>query len=83
MFGPVRERNGHPDLVIFDCDGVLKGFEQSDVLRDVVVLMSDPPGNAGGFTVRTLNHYANTGRSRVSMRTAVDVGHQIGHSAPN
>ncbi len=45
-------------------DGVLQGFEQGDVLGDVVVLVSNPLGDADGFAVGTFNDDANAGRVR-------------------
>jgi HAD superfamily hydrolase (TIGR01509 family) len=37
MFGPVSERNGHPDLVIFDCDGVLVDSEPIAIQIDAKI----------------------------------------------
>jgi len=37
MFGPVSERNGHPDLVIFDCDGVLVDSEPIAIKIDAKI----------------------------------------------
>ena len=62
---------------------MLESFEEGDVLSDIVVLIANPLGDAGGFAVRALNHNANAGGAGVPVRPAVDVGYQIGHSAPN
>jgi HAD superfamily hydrolase (TIGR01509 family) len=47
MFGRVSARNGHPELVIFDCDGVLVDSErisihvEADVLAEVGLHLSE------------------------------------------
>jgi HAD superfamily hydrolase (TIGR01509 family) len=37
MFGPVSARHGHPELVIFDCDGVLVDSEPIAVRIDAII----------------------------------------------
>ena len=37
MFGPVSVRNGHLELVIFDCDGVLVDSEPIAIRIDAVI----------------------------------------------
>ena len=65
-----------------DGDGVLQGFHEGNVLGDIVVLMPDPLGDSNGFAAQSLNHYANARWARVSVRPAIDIRDQIGHSAP-
>ncbi len=67
----------------FDGDGVLQGFQQGNVFGDVVVLVADPLGDAGGLAAGAFDDDADAGGSRVTVRSAVDVGYQIGHSAPD
>src|ERR1019366_134595 len=65
-----------------DRDGVLQGLEQGDVFCYVIVLMPDPAGDANGFAVGTFNYDSNPGWSGISVRAAVHVGYEIGHSTP-
>jgi hypothetical protein len=61
---------------------VLQGFEEGNVFGDVVVLVSDPLGDAGGLAVRTFNNDANARWAGIAVRATVNVGDQIEHSAP-
>src|ERR1019366_3597779 len=63
-------------------DGVLQGLQQGDVFCYVIVLMPDPAGDANGFAVGTFNYDSNPGWSGISVRAAVHVGYEIGHSTP-
>lgn len=61
----------------FERLGILQGFEKGYVFRYVVVLATNPAGDANGAAGATLDHDANTGRPRVSQRPAIDVGHEV------
>jgi hypothetical protein len=62
---------------------VLQGLQQGYVFGNVVVLMSNPPGNAGSFAVRTFDDHPNARRSRISMGPAVNVRYEVRHSSPD
>jgi hypothetical protein len=51
--------------------------EQGNVLGDVVILASNPLGNADSAAGAALDDNANTRWPRISQRTAVDVGYEI------
>lgn len=57
----------------------LQRLKQGNVFRDIVVLAPNPAGNADGAARTALNYYANTGRPRISQRTAIHVGHKVRH----
>ena len=57
----------------------LDGFEKCDVLGDIVVVVSNPLGDAELGSAGILDYDSNTGRSRISMGSAVDVSHQFRH----
>src|ERR1035437_2174160 len=63
-------------------DGVLQSLQQGDVLSNVIVLMADPAGDADGFAVGAFNHDPNPGWSGISVRAAVHISYEIGHSTP-
>src|ERR1019366_1788404 len=65
-----------------DGDGVLQGLKQGNVFGYVVVLMPDPAGDTGNFAVVAFNDDANPGGPGISVRAAVHIGYEIGHSTP-
>ena len=54
----------------------LKGFEQSQVFGDIVILMTDPLGNSNRCTIRRTEHHSNTRRPWIAQRTAVYMSHE-------
>ena len=55
----------------------LQSLQQSDVLGDVIVLVSDPFCDSDGAVRRTVNDNANAGRAGIPERAAIDVGYEI------
>src|ERR1019366_6462054 len=56
-----------------DRNRVLQGFQQGDVLGDVVVLAADGFGDPHLFAARLLDDNANAGRSRTAMGPAINI----------
>ena len=48
-------------------DGILQGFHQSDVFGNIVVLASNPFGNAHGTVSKAADYDANARRSWISQ----------------
>lgn len=53
----------------------LQGFHQGDVFGDVAVLTSNPLGDADRPRFCPFNNDPNASRPRISLGSAVDVGH--------
>ena len=60
-------------------DGTLQGFQEGEILGDVVILAADPLGDSDLAAMRIVDDYPNTGRSGIAQRPAIDVSHQIRH----
>jgi|SRR5580693_3106919 len=58
---------------------MLQGLEQGDVLRHVVILVANPFGDSDRAALDAVDDYANTGRPRISQRTAVNIGYEMRH----
>ena len=60
-------------------DRVLQRFHQGCILSNIVVLVTDPFGDADGTIRHALDHNPNTRRPRISQASAVYIGNQFGH----
>ena len=63
----------------FQCDGKLQCFQQCQILSDVVVLPSNPLGDADLSAAVIIDDDANTRRTWIAQRPTIDVSHQIRH----
>ena len=59
-------------------ESALQGFHQRDVFGDVVILMTNPFGDADGAAGAAINDHANAGRARVSLGSPIDISYQFG-----
>ena len=59
-------------------ESALQGFHQRDVFGDVVILMTNPFGDADGAAGAAHNDHANAGRARVSLGSPIDISYQFG-----
>lgn len=59
--------------------GELQCFEKSDVLGNIVVVMSNRFVYLDRTFRRTVDHDADSGGPRVPERSAIDVGNEIRH----
>jgi hypothetical protein len=59
--------------------GTLQRFEQSNVLGDIIVLVSDPFGDSDCAVGGAVNDDSNARRARIPERAAIDVSHEICH----
>jgi hypothetical protein len=66
-------------LVGIQCNRTLEGFHQGGVFGDVVVLVSNPLGDADGAILAAINDDTNAGRPGITQAAAIDIRHQIGH----
>ncbi len=69
----------HVNCLSFESYRALESFEEGEIFGDVVVLATDPLGDPDLSALRIINYYANTGRSGIPQRPAIDVSHQIRH----
>jgi len=58
---------------------VLQRFEQGGVLGHIVIVLPDPAGNPDLAPTGVLDDDTNTGRTRVAVGAAVDVGDKMRH----
>jgi len=61
----------------FKGQSALQGFQQGNIFGHVVILASNPLRDSDGRAFRSVKHHSNSGRPRISKRTAVYVGHHI------
>ena len=55
--------------------GALQRFQQSNVLGDVIVLVSDPFGDPDGAVGGAVDYHSDARRAWIAARTAINVGH--------
>jgi hypothetical protein len=55
--------------------GVLKCFQQSEILGHIVVLAADPFGNFDLMSLRAVDYDSNARRPRIAQRATIDIGH--------
>ena len=60
-------------------NGALESFQEGEIFSDIVVLATDPLGDADFPAMRTIDDDANTSGPRIPQRPAVHVSHQIRH----
>ena len=59
--------------------GALQRFQKSNVLGDIIVLVSDPFGDPDCAVGGTVNYDSDTRWTRIPERAAIDVSHEVRH----
>jgi hypothetical protein len=59
--------------------GILQSFEKGNILRYVVILMSDPSLDPDGSIFATIDHHSNTRGTWIPQRTTINVSNEIQH----
>jgi hypothetical protein len=57
--------------------GTLQCLKQSNVLGDIIVLVSDPFGDSDCTVGGAVDDHSNTRRAGIPERAAIDEGHEI------
>jgi len=65
----------------FEGQSTLQGFQQSNIFGYVIILASNPLRDSDCRALSSVDHDSNSGRPRISQRSAVYVGHHIRHAA--
>ena len=57
--------------------GTLQRLQQSHVLGDIIVLVSDPFGDSDGAIRGAVDYHSNARRAGIPERAAIDVGYEV------